>query len=320
MLVAGVSGYYCCDGGCDKATVGTAYAKNLGRQGVEITQYDKPKAAKLCDGTVQDVITGYSVADVELITRAGTVILPRTHIDVLQGPETSNLLYLGQAEEKRLKLRSFAEQQDVARKNAKTKGGAEAIKVPESASTTTDNAEVYPDGKLYFGEKAWRTLKRTKYMFEPLASGCYVTTAALQGEEKSSGRDLPAQGVAILDLDRGIKHWMGVAGFVGKYVREVQVTLRVLPDENRDTVKRLTTVNQVTCRVVESDVPAVVIGKAVYNHLVERKDEMLEVGRSPEIDEAGIQHRLNEMLDAAREEGMTEACLLYTSPSPRDRG
>ena len=87
VLVAGVSGFYVCDGGCDKATVGTAYAQNLQAQGVKINKYDNPKPAKLCDGTVQNVITGYLVADVELLTRAGPIILPETHIDILEGPE-----------------------------------------------------------------------------------------------------------------------------------------------------------------------------------------------------------------------------------------
>ena len=45
-----------------------------------------------------------------LRTKAGEVILEKTHIDVLQGPEEGNLLYIGKAEERRLGLTSFKEQ------------------------------------------------------------------------------------------------------------------------------------------------------------------------------------------------------------------
>ena len=82
--------------------------------------------------------------------------------------------------------------------------------------------------------------------------------------------------------------------------------LRILPDENRDTVRRLTLVKNVVCRVVESNKPALIIGKDVYGALLERKDEQLEVGASPEVDDEGIMHRLEEMLDNAKLQGMSE--------------
>ena len=56
------------------------------------------------------------MADVVLTTKCGEVVLPRTYIDVLEGPEKNRLLYIGQAEEQRLHLRSFATQlEDLAR-------------------------------------------------------------------------------------------------------------------------------------------------------------------------------------------------------------
>ena len=93
---------------------------------------------------------------------------------------------------------------------------------------------------------------------------------------------------------------MGCEGSVGKYVKEVVVSLRVLPDENRDTVRKLKHVLNVTCRVVESPVPALVIGRGVHHHLLERKEEDIEITGSGELDVDVIEHRLDEMLDEAR--------------------
>ena len=42
--------------------------------------------------------------------------------------------------------------------------------------------------------------------------------------------------MTILDLEKNVKKWMGVRGFVGCYKKEVLITLRVLSDENKDTV------------------------------------------------------------------------------------
>ena len=93
-MVGGVAGFYKADGGCDRATCGTKYAESLEKAGVEVIYFDKPKPAKLADGSVKDVIKGYCIADIELVTKAGTVVLPRNHIDVLEGPETANLIYM----------------------------------------------------------------------------------------------------------------------------------------------------------------------------------------------------------------------------------
>ena len=108
--VAGVRGYWTADGGCDKATICHQYAQNLAKAGVQIVEYDKWRMAKLADGTLKPLISGYCVATIVIRTKAGEVVLPETHIDVLQGPESGNLLYLGQKEELRLGLRSFKKQ------------------------------------------------------------------------------------------------------------------------------------------------------------------------------------------------------------------
>ena len=81
--------------------------------------------------------------------------------------------------------------------------------------------------------------------------------------------------------------------------------LRIFPDSSRDTVRRLTKVDGVECRVIESDTPALVIGGPVYEHLLERRDEQIELWDGKDVDWSGIEHRLDEMLDAARVEGMT---------------
>ena len=102
--------------------------------------YAKPKPAKLADGTVQDLNTGYCIADIELVTRAGTVILPRSTIDILQGPEKANLIYIGEEEEKRLKLRSYKQQlEDLARKGL-GKGKPRAHDAKQSGNKTDPRA------------------------------------------------------------------------------------------------------------------------------------------------------------------------------------
>jgi len=81
--VNGVSGWYSCDGGCDKATIGCAFAEVLQKKGTELIKYPEPLHATLIDGSSGPSVTHYCVADVVLTTKAGNVVLPRTHIDVL---------------------------------------------------------------------------------------------------------------------------------------------------------------------------------------------------------------------------------------------
>ena len=59
------------------------------------------------------------MADLVLKTKAGIVNLPKTKIDVIQAPEKNNLLLLGQQEERRLGLKTYAEQlEEVAKRRA----------------------------------------------------------------------------------------------------------------------------------------------------------------------------------------------------------
>ena len=75
--IGGVDGYYTCDGGCDRATVTEAYAKNIIASGAEFQQYEKPRNAELANGEVKPIVTGYLLSDVELETPAGKVVLPK---------------------------------------------------------------------------------------------------------------------------------------------------------------------------------------------------------------------------------------------------
>ena len=51
---------------------------------------------------------------------------------------------------------------------------------------------------------------------------------------------MPNRGVAIFDLEKNVKTWMGISTGVlnGTYISKVDVTLRVFPDENKDTIRR----------------------------------------------------------------------------------
>ena len=114
-----MTGFYKADGGCDKVTYGTHYAKHLVEAGTEVVYYDEPKPKKLADDSVRNVILGYCIDDIELVTKAGPVVLTRSHIDILEGPKKVNPIYIGEPEEKRIKLRSYAEQiKDLVRRNS----------------------------------------------------------------------------------------------------------------------------------------------------------------------------------------------------------
>ena len=172
-----------------------------------------------------------------------------------------------------------------------------------------EQKEIWADGEVFVGESNWRAMKKVPYVFEPLANACYVTTAALRGMDAKKGREVPERGVLVRDLERNVKSWIGCRGAECKYVAEVVLPLRVLPDENKDTVQRLTKCTGVVCRVVPSDKSAVVIGCSVYHELLLRKEERLEMTARAADEDAEILHRLDEMLDAARLEGMSEAGL-----------
>ena len=91
----------------------------------------------------------------------------------------------------------------------------------------------------------------------------------------------------------------------GTYISEVELTLRVFPDINKDTIKRLTKAVNVKCRIVNSEVPALVIGRKVHGYLLDRKAEQLDFDASGNVNHEGIALRLEEMFDSARAEGMS---------------
>ena len=119
--IQGVSGYYVCDGGCDRATINTTYAEKLAAKGIHGFYYGVPKKATLADGSKKDIIVGYLRADISLKTKAGTVNLSDVRMDIIKGPDKSALLLLGKVEESRLGLKPYAQQlEEKARANRKT--------------------------------------------------------------------------------------------------------------------------------------------------------------------------------------------------------
>lgn len=117
--------------------------------------------------------------------------------------ETANLIYIGDAEEKRLKLRSYAEQlEDLAKKNTKRserskrkqlhvccdhnhefirqelpgggKGKDFATEYCRPVKSTLNGRPIIADGHACVGKHNWTVLKRTPYVLEPLAQECYM--------------------------------------------------------------------------------------------------------------------------------------------------
>ena len=344
--VAGVCGFWTADGGCNKATISATFAQALKTKGVDIVEHDEWQEATLADGTRKKVISGYCIADIVLQTKAGKLNLPRTHIDILQGPESGNLLYVGQAEEARLGLSSFKAQletlageinagkrhQPVAMKAKLTPVEVttklQSVEGPKTVcfepgkqpiykrrlrlGTTVDELGWEPglvqgDGFAYVGEKNWQALDRTKYLLEPMCQGAYITTAAISGQDLKLTGAPPPGPVKTYDIPSAVSQWLGNKN--GSYICEVELDVRVLPDDNRDTVERMTKLQKVTARVIESDVAAIILGNPQMEHLAERKAERLEFKAERQGEDLQIGVRLDEVLDAARLEGMSESGL-----------
>ena len=335
-----LAGYYVCDGGCDRTTISQRFADQLASEGTAVQLYSTPRVATLANGSRVPSITGYVIADLELETQAGTVFLPRTHVDVLAGPEENNVLFLGKQEETRLGLRTFAEQLvDVAR-SSKQPNKAEApndgplsrndqVDIRGEAATKKQKGEkvkfkagrrvktkrrlssfsrnlgrkFLADGVAFVGNENWRDLSESQYLLDPWAAEGYVTTAALAGYKELE--DAPgAVTVAINDLSRDVLAWLRVdeAG----YTQTVEVDVRVLPDENRDTVRRLVLLPSQELRVLKSRVSAVVLGRRQIKQLEDRGREALGQFGSDTRDEEAIHRRLEEQLDEARLNGMSK--------------
>lgn len=90
--IEGVTGYYVCDGGCDRATINTAYAEKLAEAGIHGYYYGVPEKATLADGSQKAIIVGYLYAAISLKSKAGTVNLNDVRIDIVKGPDKSALL------------------------------------------------------------------------------------------------------------------------------------------------------------------------------------------------------------------------------------
>ena len=345
-VVGGVEGFWTADGGCDKATVGEKFAEAMVANGVEKIEYKKWKNAKLADGTVKPMISGYLIADIVLRTKAGEVLLPKTHIDILQGPENGQLLYIGAKEEARLGFTSFKKQieklavdirdgkkeQPVAPKQKKNTGEVqtkcagsdggfrtvrfEAGKQPAykrrlqmgSSDDTFGRAAgmIKADGFAFAGERNWQAQQKTKYVMDPKVQGIYVTSAAVLGQDLKLAKEPPPHPVKTYDLTPDMRKWLGDEK--GVYTCEIKLDLRLGPDGNRDTIERLTNLPQVTAKVVESEIDAVIVGFEHIEMLTERKNESLEFveKRSPEEAEK-IRTRLLDVIDNARLQGMSEA-------------
>ena len=166
---------------------------------------------------------------------------------------------------------------------------------------------VKADGVAFVSERNWQALESTSYVMDPMSSSIYITTAAVRGQDLKLAATPPANPVKTYDLAPELQRWLGANN--GTYSCEVLVNIRVGPDENRDTVDRLTQLKQVKARVVESDVPAVILGKDQITLLEERRDESLEFKADRSQDAEAIKHRLEDVLDAARLQGMSEAGL-----------
>ena len=104
------------------------------------------EAADLAQGIV-------SLTLLVLITKAGEMFLNKTHIDVLQGPEQGNLLYIGKAEEKRLGLRSYKEQVENLAKEIKNGSKKQPGAVKRAKATAgLQESQVKVEGQ-------WRTVR-----------------------------------------------------------------------------------------------------------------------------------------------------------------
>ena len=313
---------------------------------MEICEYPKWKDAKLADGSVKPLISGYCIADIVLRTKAGKVVLPKTHIDVLQGPENGNLLYIGQVEEERLGLNSFREQIEALADDIKN-GKKEQPSAPKKVKSSPDvkitqlqadgefrtvrfeagkqpaykrrlqmgrsedecglqPGNIKADGFAFAGEHNWKALQKTPYVMDPMVQGLYVTTAAVSGQDLKLARKPPPHPMKTYDLSPGMKEWVGDKA--GVYTCEVELDVRLGPDGNRDTIERLTNLRQITAKVIESEVAAVIVGHEHIEMLTERKNESLEFRPQRSDKEAEeIQKRLDDVVDNARLQGMTEA-------------
>ena len=104
------------------------------------------------------------------------------------------------------------------------------------------------------------------------------------------------------DLCPTVAEWLGASK--AQYAHTVRTKLFLLPDDQRDVVKKLTILPHTLIRVIDSPVAAIVLGRPESKRLIERRNEDLGLGSSPGKPE-DVDHRIDEMLEAARMAGMS---------------
>ena len=131
-----------------------------------------------------------------------------------------------------------------------------------------------------------------------------MTTAALVAEKTKLEPLGHKVQVAASDLSPEVQTWMG--GRKLRYDKHCVMDLRVLPDENKDLIQRMTILPNTKMRVVESAVPAIVIGQGDLERLRERGQEQLDTVSTQTKNDPGIDLRLQEQLDHALLQHMSE--------------
>ena len=190
------------------------------------------------------------------------------------------------------------------------------------ATSVAEDSQSLQDGLAYVGEDGWKSGTFVKVTTDNAELNSVVTTAALRsagllGEMDAFSMKMRRNEISdslksFLDL----KHWEAIGQV--KTDLCIQLSSESIERGQVEYSERLTLLRNVKVDVIESDVPAVVVGVEEIAQLMARRDEDFDQEGEWVDDEQEVRTRLQEQLDAAKLTGMSEACLLYTSPSPRD--
>ena len=176
--------------------------------------------------------------------------------------------------------------------------------------------DVCEDGKLFIDKEGWEVQKEIKYLVDPRLSMSYVTTAALANQEiklEGAPEQLP---VKAHEMSPEVAGWLGATQV--QYAHTVRAKLFLLPDGQKDVVKRLTILPHTLIRVIDSKVPAIALGRPEHLTLIERRNEDLGLGSSPGKPK-DIDHRVDEILKAAKMAGMSLPGLARAEKMVRER-
>ena len=102
-----------------------------------------------------------------------------------------------------------------------------------------------------------------------MVKGLYVTTVAVSGQDLKLSGEPPPRPVKTCDLSPELREWLGDEA--GVYTCEIELDVRVGPNDNRDAVERLTKLPRVTATVIESKMSAIVLGNEHIEMLTEQK-------------------------------------------------